>query len=423
MEVLQNKLEQYVNNPLDYSINYKLGLEYEKLNQGAAALSYFLRCAELCYEIDSDLAYECILKTWLQVHRTGRRPVFEQEQLMTALTFKPERPEAYYLLSVWHTDRREWKPGYMYATLGCQANHNLPPLKSDVSYRGIHSNTFQKAFSSWWCGQREQSRNLFKELYSIEDLDPYFLKPTITNLIREDIIKVNHTPLTYKKKDYNNLNPNIKFKGLKNIEQNYSQVFQDLFVLTCLDGKKDGTYLEIGAGDPIYGNNTYLLSQLGWEGISIDLDPEQISKWKLKRQTDKCFCLNSLKINYSQLLKENNLPNKIDYLQIDVDPVSNTYKTLLKIPFDKIEFSVITFEHDYYVDETRSYRNLSRKYLQEKGYELVISNVSPDDNTPFEDWYLNPKYVDENTIKQLKTKDNQITNINNYICGNTKEKK
>ena len=38
------------------------------------------------------------------------------------------------------------------------------------------------------------------------------------------------------------------------------------------------------------------------------------------------------------------------------------------------------------------------------GIELIGS-----DNTPFEDWYVNPKYVDENTIKQLKTKDNQIT--------------
>lgn len=418
MKTLQNKLEKYINNPLDYNTNYELGLEYEKSNQGAAALSYFLRCAELCYEIDSDLAYECILKTWLQVHRTGRRPVFEQEQLMTALTFKPERPEAYYLLSVWHTDRREWKPGYMYATLGCQANHNLPPLKSDVSYRGIHSNTFQKAFSSWWCGQREESRNLFNELYSIEDLDPYFLKPTITNLIREDIIKVNHTPLTYKKKDYNNLNPNIKFKGLKNIEQNYSQVFQDLFVLTCLDGKKDGTYLEIGGGHPVHGNNTYLLSQLGWTGVSIDTSKEFIDKWKEVRQVDKIVQQNSLKVNYPQLLKENNLPNKIDYLQIDVDPAKNTYKTLLKIDFNKIKFGVISFEHDYYVDETRSYRDLSRKYLQDLGYVLVVAGVSPDDKTPFEDWYCHPDIVDINTINQLKTKDNQITNINNYIFKN-----
>ena len=53
----------------------------------------------------------------------------------------------------------------------------------------------------------------------------------------------------------------------------------------------------------------------------------------------------------------------------------------------------------------------------------MVSNVSPNDNTPFEDWYVNTKYVDKNTIKQLKTKDNQITNINNYICGNIKEKK
>jgi hypothetical protein len=117
-------------------------------------------------------------------------------------------------------------------------------------------------------------------------------------------------------------------------------------------------------------------------------------------------------------LKENNLPNIIDYLQIDVDPAKNTYKTLLKIDFDKIQFGVISYEHDYYTDETRSYRDLSRKYLQEKGYKLVVAGVSPDESTPFEDWYCHPDIVDINTINQLKTKDNQITNINNYIFKN-----
>ena len=63
----------------------------------------------------------------------------------------------------------------------------------------------------------------------------------------------------------------VKFNGLESIDKNYSESFQDIFVLQCFNGKKNGTYLEIGAGNPISGNNTYLLSdKFGWEGLSID---------------------------------------------------------------------------------------------------------------------------------------------------------
>jgi len=63
----------------------------------------------------------------------------------------------------------------------------------------------------------------------------------------------------------------IPFKGSNSLETNYSEVFQDIFVLQCLNGKKGGTYLEIGAGDPINGSNTYLLEkELEWTGLSID---------------------------------------------------------------------------------------------------------------------------------------------------------
>lgn len=415
MVTLQNKLEKYISNPLDYNSNFELALEYEKLGHGAGALSYFLRCAELCYEIDPDLAYECILKTWLQVHNTKRRPVWEQEQLMTAITFRPERPEAYYLLSAWHTDRKEWKAGYMYASLGCKANYDLPPLKSDVGYKGKQSNTFQKAFSGWWCGQRDESTKLFKKLYADENTSSYFLQSTIDNLIREGVIKTNHSPLTYESKDFNNLNPNIKFKGLKDIKRNYSQCYQDLFVLACLNGKKNGTYLEIGAGHFSYGNNTLLLKELGWNGISIELDEGFVNGWNKERRDSLILKRDALKTNYLELLKKYKYPKQIDYLQLDIDPAGNTYQALLKIPFDEIDFGVITYEHDNYVDGTKSYRELSRKYLQQKGYELVVSNVSPDENSPYEDWYCNPKIVDKNTINQLKTKDSKVTYIKDYI--------
>ena len=52
MGELKKYLHLYINDPLDPYINAQLGEEYDKLGQGAAALSYFLRAAELLYDKD-----------------------------------------------------------------------------------------------------------------------------------------------------------------------------------------------------------------------------------------------------------------------------------------------------------------------------------------------------------------------------------
>ena len=61
-----------------------------------------------------------------------------------------------------------------------------------------------------------------------------------------------------------------RFPGLEKIKQHYSQSFQELFVLSMLNGKTGGFYLEIGAGQPIGVNNTLILETLfDYKGISI----------------------------------------------------------------------------------------------------------------------------------------------------------
>ena len=50
-----------------------------------------------------------------------------------------------------------------------------------------------------------------------------------------------------------------KFNGAETIKNNYSQAFQDMFVLSILDGKKNGTYVEIGGDHGVIISNTYLL--------------------------------------------------------------------------------------------------------------------------------------------------------------------
>ena len=54
--------------------------------------------------------------------------------------------------------------------------------------------------------------------------------------------------------------------------QNFSQCYQDMFVLCMTDGKPYGNFVEIGSGHPVISNNTALLeSRFSWNGIGFEI--------------------------------------------------------------------------------------------------------------------------------------------------------
>jgi len=63
---------------------------------------------------------------------------------------------------------------------------------------------------------------------------------------------------------------------------------------------------------------------------------------------------------------------------------------------------VNTYEHDYCVDITKSYRDKSRKYLQSYGYELIVDNISCNETSPFEDWWVHPDLIDKDLIEKMR---------------------
>jgi hypothetical protein len=200
-----------------------------------------------------------------------------------------------------------------------------------------------------------------------------------------------------------------------------SQAQQDKFIINVLKGKKNGYFLEIGSNDPVYTNNTWILEEyFNWKGIMIEYSNEWIDDYKMIRNKSKHVIMDATLIDYKGLLRDS--PKNIDYLQIDIDAdTGSTIKTLEKLDneiLDTYKFSVITFEHDYYLcvraNQYQSTREKSRDIFKKHGYLNVFEDIN--DNNPdivFEDWWVHPELVDMQYIEQLikVNKDNYKKNI------------
>lgn len=178
---------------------------------------------------------------------------------------------------------------------------------------------------------------------------------------------------------------------------------QAKFVIDLLNKKHDtekyeGYYVELGAFHSFNGSNTYHLEKdYNWKGVAFDVVPEFVEEYNANR-TNACILHDALTFDYLTFFKENNYPQQIDFLQVDVDagynsmgdPVGNPAQTLLALialPLNTYRFSVITFEHDalmYY--QNIDMREAQRVLLTALGYKLVVRNN-------YEDWWVDPKVI------------------------------
>jgi len=181
--------------------------------------------------------------------------------------------------------------------------------------------------------------------------------------------------------------------------ESYSQAGQDIFVLKCLENKRNGVFLDLGCSDPIIINNTYLLEyQYDWTGLSVDIDKTMTDQYNLRKTT--VWNADATQLDFDKVI--NVCGDKIDYLSLDLEPASVTYECLRTIPFDEIEFSVITYEHDFW-RFGNEWRIKSRTLLYNYGYKIICSNVLSFDGLVFEDWYYNPKHIEYDKIKSLES--------------------
>ncbi len=205
---------------------------------------------------------------------------------------------------------------------------------------------------------------------------------------------------------------------LKLMSCSKAQLRQDLFVLSELDFKTNGFFVEFGATNGIELSNTYLLEKdFGWTGILA----EPAKRWHddLKRNRTSCIetsCVwrdskSSLTFNevdvgelstissYSSsdhhhkmrrygrtyqvetislehLLEKHEAPEEIDYLSIDTE--GSEYDILSSFSFDRYSFKIITCEHNFGPQRERICSLLSKN-----GYMRKFEGISQ-----FDDWYV-----------------------------------
>jgi len=219
----------------------------------------------------------------------------------------------------------------------------------------------------------------------------------------------------YRPHMYSNLK--VRFPGSENLQFNYSNLCQDMFVLSILNGKLNGTFIEIGGELPIQGNNTVLLEKMfGWRGYSIELKPKYAPMWITDRTTP-LYIQSALDTDYVALAEKNNLGNIIDYLSVDIEPAEHTFASLQKIDHTRLRFKVITFEHDHYNGgQGPRVRLESREYLKSLGYLMIVGDISHAGHLA-EDWWIAPEHFPSETIDKFLMSETYNADEAVYIKG------
>ena len=389
---LQQLVNEHVFDPKNTYKMFDLAREYDKLENGAAAISFYIRCADL-EDDDKELQYKCMIYAGLAYARQERRNYTVLGLLQHAVSILPTRPEAHYSLSKHGEKTTDWRMCLNHALLGLEFKD-----KKDIGidWPGEKELWFLRASASWSISGVEYGRQMFFDLLyrrpfrADKSFDEYIIG-ILNNIGWPDAT-------TYSKNDKDLFV--APFKGIEDVKKNYSKHFQDMFVLACLDGKRKGTYLEIGAGNPFTHNNTALLeTEFDWKGISIEWSAHLAYDFA-QRRSNTIINANALDIDFEDLLVKHCMENTIDFLQIDTDETS--IQVLRNMPFHRYKFNVVQFEHDAYrLDD--AIRQEARQIMRDAGYEIVAQNISFRPDVEYEDWFVHRDIIDNIPQRLIKS--------------------
>jgi FkbM family methyltransferase len=191
-----------------------------------------------------------------------------------------------------------------------------------------------------------------------------------------------------------------------------SDAGQDRWVVACLEGKREGYFLDFGAFDGVTLSNTWVLEhELGWRGVCVEPNPKAFAElercrgchmvqkavwpengkrmalidagglsalegWANADERRKAATAGRVPVETISpmgLMACFNVPRVIDYLSVDVE--GTEYNVLLGVNFELLAIRLLTVEHAH--DPAR--RNAVRRWLGRWGYRWVEGNGCNDD--------------------------------------------
>jgi FkbM family methyltransferase len=200
---------------------------------------------------------------------------------------------------------------------------------------------------------------------------------------------------------------------------------QDLFALSVLNDKRNGYFVDFGAGDGVTLSNSYMLeTEFGWTGIVAEpcrtYAPKLAANRRCAIDTRCVWSSSGEKLTFAEvaelsdpglstlaqfvkadvhdrsnaieyivetvslndLLKQRDAPVEIDYLSIDTE--GSELEILKAFDLSRWQVNVITVEHNYVL--TR--RNEIYALLTASGYTRVSTELAQ-----WDDWYVRTAYV------------------------------
>ena len=183
LESMTILLEEFVECPDNPDINFDLALEYERFGQLSSALTFFLRSAEYGFESAPNLAYVANLKVGLIFEQLTMRNYSASNSYLHAISYQPNRPEGYFLLSRFYQRNSNWQESYAFALMGQQyTSYRAEPTLANIEYPGTYALIFQQAVAAWWIGRKDEAKSLFEELLGKYTMESGYVQGCLNNL-------------------------------------------------------------------------------------------------------------------------------------------------------------------------------------------------------------------------------------------------
>jgi len=171
--------------PFDPLVNFNLALEYQRLNQTASAVSFYLRTAEFGYSTHPEHVYTSLLRIASCIYDQNNRIHTVKNVLHQAIEYMPSRPEAWFKLAQFYEWSGDWQSCYTFAKVGRSLMGLTPvPLPADVGYNGDYMFDIEVAISAWWIGRADESRETFVKLLDNVKLPTDYAILCLANLER-----------------------------------------------------------------------------------------------------------------------------------------------------------------------------------------------------------------------------------------------